>query len=44
MQTHAHTIKVWLESVVVCVPLSVCCWEGREGKGRGMFSEKAETE
>lgn len=21
MQTHAHTIRVWLESVVVCVPL-----------------------
>lgn len=41
MQTHAHTIKVWLESVVVCVPLSAV---GRGGEGRGMFLEKAETE
>lgn len=32
MHTHAHTIRVWLESVVVlCAP--VCCWEGKVGEG-----------
>lgn len=41
MQTHAHTIRVWLESVVVCVPLSAF-WEGKVGEG--VFVEEAETE
>ena len=41
MQTHGHTIRVWLVSEVVRVPLSTA---GRGLEGKGMFSGKAEAE
>ncbi len=41
MQTHDHTIRVWLRCAAACVPLSAV---GRGRQGRGMFGEKAETE